>query len=81
MWSFLKESKEVIQKINGHARHKRNTIKITYKRKSYTLSEFADLAKVPYMTMYMRAKNARTAGDLQGENLIRGRKRGRPVEA
>ena len=81
MFSFLKEPKSVFQKIGDHERHKRNALKIRYKKGVYTIAEFAELAKVPYMTMYMRVKGAESAADLKGEVLIKTRKRGRPVEA
>lgn len=81
MWKFFKEPKTTFQKIDGHERHKRGAIKIRYKKGIYTVAEFADIAGVPYMTLYMRLRKAKSVKDLRGESLIAERKRGRPVEA
>ena len=81
MWNWKKEPKSAVQEIKTHARHKRNVFKILYKGKRYTIAEFADLAHVEYMTMFMRVKKAKSEKDLTGEALIAERKKGRPVEA
>ena len=81
MWKWKKEPKSAVQKIEGHKRHKRNVFKILYKGNRYTIAEFAELAHVEYMTMYMRIKKAKSERDLTGEALLTERKKGRPVEA
>jgi hypothetical protein len=55
--------------------------KILYKGNRYTIAEFAELAHVEYMTMYMRIKKAKSEEDLTGEALLTERKKGRPAEA